>query len=190
MTGALGARCHTCHVGEPGPSLEGYDFASDDKEQKQIAREMIKMVRQINAELLPAAVPDRARPLQVACVTCHHGVNRPQTLVDTLAGVLENDGLDAAVEHYRELREKYYGRAAYDFSEWRLINLAERLVGEAKVDAARRFLELNAEVYPEFGKSFYDLGELDQQAATKSRPWPTIARPRSSRRNSPSGSSG
>ncbi len=167
IAGALGARCHTCHVGEPGASLEGYDFASDEKALKQTAREMMKMVREINGELLPRIGKDRAELIEVRCVTCHHGLNRPQTLDDTLLETLASDGVDAAIDRYRELREQYYGRAAYDFSEWRLIRVAERLAGEDKAGAARRFLELNVEFYPESGKSYYDLGQLDQGAGDK-----------------------
>ena len=167
IAGALGARCHTCHVGEPGTRLKGYDFASDDKPMKQTAREMMKIVREINAELLPRIGKDRAELLQVSCMTCHHGLARPQSLAGTLIEALESDGVDAAVERYRELRERYYGRHAYDFSEWRLIKLAETLTGHDNLGAARRFLELNVEIYPEFGMSYVELGQLEQRAGAK-----------------------
>ena len=44
-----GYRCSNCHVGEEGQPLTTYDFASDEKELKQTARRMLKMVRDINA---------------------------------------------------------------------------------------------------------------------------------------------
>ena len=38
FSGALGVRCGHCHVGESATSLEGFDFAADDKEPKRVAR--------------------------------------------------------------------------------------------------------------------------------------------------------
>ena len=46
---ALGVKCGHCHVRGEG----GMDFASDAKPHKQIAREMIRMVVEINGETLP-----------------------------------------------------------------------------------------------------------------------------------------
>ena len=41
----LGVGCDHCHMGE---SMESMDWASDDKDEKKNAREMIRMVRMIN----------------------------------------------------------------------------------------------------------------------------------------------
>ena len=117
----LGVRCHHCHVGEPGPSLEGYDFASDEKPAKKTARVMLQMVAEINGKLLPQIGKEKAELLQVSCATCHHGQARPQTLEAVLTETFEKDGLEAATAKYRELREKHYGSYTFDFSEWRLL---------------------------------------------------------------------
>lgn len=161
MAGALGFRCHDCHVGEPGNSLRGYDFASDEKELKKTARAMLKMVAEINSELLPKTVGKKPQELvRVACVTCHHGQRRPQTLQDVLTETIENEGVDAAIAKYRELREEYYGGFQFDFRKWSLMALTESLAKKEMLDEARRFLELNVEIYPEFGWSYYRLGQV------------------------------
>jgi len=76
FTGALGVRCNHCHVG-PGPAtLEGFDFASDAKETKKVARVMMRMTREINTRLLPQT--GRSPLTEVRCMTCHRGVAKPE----------------------------------------------------------------------------------------------------------------
>ena len=76
FTRALGVRCTYCHVGEEGMPLERFDFASDEKRTKLVARQMMRMVQEINRRL--DTIPGRTSAgLQVACVTCHRGVSRP-----------------------------------------------------------------------------------------------------------------
>ena len=47
----LGVRCQFCHVGEEGMPLERFDFASDEKRTKLVARQMMRMVQEINRRL-------------------------------------------------------------------------------------------------------------------------------------------
>ena len=76
FTTSLGVRCNHCHVG-PGPAtLEGFDFASDDKETKRVARVMMKMTQEINTRLLPQT--GRSPLTEVRCMTCHRGVAKPE----------------------------------------------------------------------------------------------------------------
>jgi hypothetical protein len=65
-TRALGVTCAHCHV-------EG-DRASDDKPQKNTARMMIAMVKDINSKF-----PDAATKTYVTCYTCHNGKVTPLT---------------------------------------------------------------------------------------------------------------
>jgi len=51
FTKALGVRCVFCHVGTEGRPLSTYDFASDRKAHKGVARGMMRMTRQINRDL-------------------------------------------------------------------------------------------------------------------------------------------
>jgi hypothetical protein len=147
FTGYLGVRCQFCHVGEEGKPLEQFDFPSDDKRTKKVARVMMKMVQDINARLVD--VPDRPLPVvEVTCGTCHHGVSRPLPLLDILAQAMAAGGKDSATKAYRGLRERYYGRAAYDFGEGTLNTLAGRLSRENRFDDALSMVQLNAEFFP------------------------------------------
>jgi hypothetical protein len=77
FTRALGVRCQFCHVGE-GDDLSTFDFASDDKEHKVVAREMLRMVNEINKSFI-AKLPAESEPRQkVACITCHRGQAAPE----------------------------------------------------------------------------------------------------------------
>lgn len=148
FAGALGVRCNHCHVGESAESLEGFDFASDAKEPKRVARAMMRMTREINQTLLPKT--GRENLLTVSCVTCHHGVERPQGLRELLAVELETGGVDAVGAKYRELHEKYHGKGAYNFGEFTLTGLAERVAfGQRDPATALALLDLNAELHPE-----------------------------------------
>ncbi|MEW5918297.1 MAG: c-type cytochrome, partial [Gemmatimonadota bacterium] len=57
----LGVRCQYCHTGGDGRGLQGVNFASDDKIEKKKAREMLRMARRINTELL-TVLPERRTP--------------------------------------------------------------------------------------------------------------------------------
>lgn len=144
---ALGVHCNFCHVGEDPLDLTGYDFASDQKETKRVARAMIAMRREINGPLLAATGRDDRRV--VGCVTCHHGVRRPIELADEILGVIRSDGIDQAEARYRELREDYYGRAAYDFGPGSLNRVAETMIAEREATAALAMIRLNLEFYPD-----------------------------------------
>ena len=66
---SLGVSCRYCHV--PG------HWADEDKDHKQIARDMMMMARAINDTLLPRVLnPDKDRRF-VGCNTCHHGHPNP-----------------------------------------------------------------------------------------------------------------
>ena len=77
---ALGVRCAFCHVGPEGAPLTQLDFVSDANPHKNIARGMIRMVRRLNAEDLPAILgPAPAEQPRVTCSTCHRGATTPET---------------------------------------------------------------------------------------------------------------
>ena len=135
-TQALGVRCTHCHVGEEGKPLSTFDFKSDDKGPKNITRTMMKMVREINDKHITPLKTDRDSKVEVACRTCHHGLTLPRRLQDVLAEAHENGGREALLGKYRELRERYQGRGAFDFGEWALDDLATQIVGQEKYDDA------------------------------------------------------
>jgi tetratricopeptide (TPR) repeat protein len=149
---ALGVRCGHCHVGGNPDTLEGVDFASDAKWEKRTAREMLRMVQAIGASYLrkiesrPASAGSAAlSPVSVSCITCHHGLARPETLDAVLDRVLRADGVEAAAQRYRELRAEYLTRGSYDFSERSVNTLAERLMEQKKHREAAVLLETSAD---------------------------------------------
>lgn len=83
---SLGVRCGFCHVSEKveGQEKPKWDFASDQKPEKDIARNMIKMTNAINEKYL-AKIKDGERSLeQITCVTCHMGRPTPIVSVDSI----------------------------------------------------------------------------------------------------------
>jgi len=66
---SLGVSCRHCHV-------LGH-WADEDKDTKQIARDMMAMADRINNELLPAIKHLKSDHPGVNCGTCHHGIARP-----------------------------------------------------------------------------------------------------------------
>lgn len=157
----LGLRCENCHVGEAGAPLDTFDFASDEKAMKQKARLMLEMLIRINGDLVPRLDDvEIAERVEVRCVTCHRGQPQPKLIEDVLAERISEDGVDAAVAEYRQLRERFYGTHSYDFSELVLPMFAQRLFATGQADAALGLAELNAEYYPDSYYTVFILGEL------------------------------
>lgn len=154
FTGALGVRCNHCHVGENPDTLEGFDFASDEKETKRTARVMLQMVQAINRTHLPKT--ERAGFSEVTCATCHRGITKPRELKDLMLAAIEEKGTEGAIAHYRELRDSHYGGGAYDFSPRALDGVTE-VLAMAKKDAegAMAINRLNLEFYPNAAYALY-----------------------------------
>jgi hypothetical protein len=147
ITSGLGVRCPYCHVGEEGKGLETFDFPSDKKRNKLVARQMMRMVEEINHRL--DTIPERPTPkVEVTCRTCHRGVSRPNPLSSVIQEAAEAGGADSAIRAYQSLRDRYYGREAYDFGEPSLNIAAFRLAREQKYAEAMSMLSLNANFYP------------------------------------------
>src|SRR5579864_3802962 len=135
---ALGVRCEHCHVEKADHKL---DFSADDKDAKKTARLMLQMVAAINKDYVSKI--GKPAPVQVECVTCHHGLAQPRTMNAVLAQTIDEKGIDAAVALYHDLREKYYGSGEYDFGETPLNQLTEALLAQKKVKEAVAIEELN-----------------------------------------------
>ncbi len=148
FTRALGVRCSYCHVGKEGENLSTYDFKSDEKPAKEKARTMMRMVTAINREHLPKLPERRQPPIAATCATCHRGIAEPRPLPDVIMATYDAAGLDSAVAMYRALRQRYYGRAAYDFGEVALADVAAALREKNRLADAVRFHRLNVEVSP------------------------------------------
>lgn len=163
FTAATGTRCIDCHVGEAGQPLSTYDFAADDKSMKEKAREMLRMMASINEDL--AALPDRSRPaVDVTCMTCHGGVGRPEPIEAIIEQTARSEGGDAAVARYRELRERYFGRRAYDFGVAPLVRAGAALVAGDAAGEARAVLTLALEHFPQSVQAALTLGRAEEAA--------------------------
>ena len=71
---SLGVRCNHCH--------EFGKWASEAKPAKQITREMWKMTRQINTELLKNIPNLQNEQASINCTTCHRGEAIPAKSMD------------------------------------------------------------------------------------------------------------
>lgn len=159
FTRALGVRCSFCHVGNEGEPLSKYDFAADDKPEKQKAREMLRMVSAINGEHL-TKLGTRLEPrVVVTCATCHRGIAEPRPLQQVLLTAYDAGGVDSADALYRTLRQRYYGRASYDFGDVALADVATALMHRDRVADAVRLYLLNTQFSPTSAFAF-------RQAAT------------------------
>jgi Photosynthetic reaction centre cytochrome C subunit len=149
ITSALGVRCPFCHVGQEGQPLEQFDFAKDEKHPKLVPRQMLSMVAEINRRLDTLPMHEHeGSSVQVTCMTCHRGVTRPVPLETLMQETATAAGADSAIRLYHALRERYYGRAAYDFGEPSLSIAAFRLGRAGKFDEAFAMLRLNEEIFP------------------------------------------
>lgn len=161
FTVALDVECTYCHAAKDPKDFRTIDFASDEKEEKGTARVMLKMVKTINDDFVSkVAMPGDA---PVRCSTCHRGQTHPQTLEDALADSLHEGGATKALAKYKELRDKYYGRAAYDFGPDTLAMMGGRLAREEKFADAIAILQFNAQQYPDSQRT---LGILAEAQAT------------------------
>lgn len=158
---ATGLRCSSCHVGEEGQNLREYDFASDEKELKKTAREMVRMVAAINKDHLGKISDD---PLTVDCMTCHRGVSTPRMTGDVLAEAGDEGGVEGLVTAYKELKDRYYGTHSYDFSEFTISEVARARATAGKPDEASAILDLMIEENPESFSAYFIYGELSRGA--------------------------
>ena len=182
---SLGVRCEHCHTEDPaaaaaaaqaaanpganapaagrggrggGPQL---DYSLDDKETKKIAREMMKMVADINGKYLPTTGRTFTDLTRVSCETCHHGLAKPRTLRAALTEAVTTSGPDSAIALYRALRLRYFGSAAYDFSEISLQETGNQLgMQPDNRKAAVAILKLNLEFFPQSVPTLTNLANI------------------------------
>jgi hypothetical protein len=180
FTMALGVRCDHCHTAAPaaatpdttaagrggrgggGPQL---DYSLDDKESKKIAREMMKMVNDINGKYMPLTGRTFTDLTRVTCETCHHGLAKPRTLRAALTEAIEAKGADSAIALYRALRLRYFGSAAYDFSEPTLNEAGNQIAqNAANRQAGIAILKLNLEFFPQSIPTLQNLANVSVAA--------------------------
>jgi len=145
ISAALGVTCDYCHTAARGSGAP--------EPKKDIARAMIAMTRELNAKIEAATGKSGPAATRVQCVTCHRCVAIPRQLGDILWQALREQGAEPAIAEYRDLRQRYYGRQAYDFGEDTLLVLAQRIV-ESRPGDAIALLHLNLEFNPRSARSY------------------------------------
>ena len=130
---------------------------------------MLRMVDSLNRVVL-AALPGRSDPpVTIQCVTCHRGLPKPATIQTVLMKTIEESGVDSAIKQYRGLRERTALNGYFDFTEWRINELARGLVAAGKTVEAIAILEMNAEFNPRSVTIAFELGELYRQRGDKDK---------------------
>ena len=146
FTRALGVRCGACHAQKAGG--QGLDFPSDEKDEKKTARVMMQMTHDINEKFISTLEDHSNPPIQVQCVTCHHGISHPRPLTDVLKIAYARGGIDSTRARYSALRDRYYGSAAYDFGEVPLAEVGQALADSGHFEDAQNIMKYNVEVNP------------------------------------------
>jgi tetratricopeptide (TPR) repeat protein len=143
---ALGVTCQHCHSAERG--------SGQPEPKKDIARTMIAMTRDINAQIDKAMSDLATGPsaVHVDCITCHRGVPIPKQLTEILNQTLKDQGVEAAIQQYKDLRTRYYGRATYDFGDQTMIDVA-RPIATRKPDDALALLNAQLEFNPKSART-------------------------------------
>jgi tetratricopeptide (TPR) repeat protein len=150
--------CAHCHKGVDGQPLNTYDFASDENPNKDRAREMLRMLKDINGHLAKIQ-PSGDKKVNVWCHTCHAGKARAITLEEDMSEQYRAKGIDAALQRYAELRKKYYGTNAYNFGENSLNGFGYLMLEKKDPAAAVKVFRLNTEQFPQSANVWDSLGE-------------------------------
>ena len=170
---SLGVQCNYCHV-EQGGRL---DFASDQKREKRVARQMILLRDSINV-VLPAIVGKPAgagptsgdghpgAPVRVLCSSCHRGLPIPASIADVVIDAARGGGA-AGLTRFKELRARYYGGQQYDFSENALLTIAQRAMNAKNTDDAIAYLQTNLEYYPKSARTYQAMAQARSATGDK-----------------------
>ena len=127
---------------------------------------MLKMLGDIN-DHLEKIEPSGENRVNMWCHTCHRGRPRPTTLAEELSEKYQTDGFEAALLHYRALRDECYGKGAYNFGEGSLNQIGDELMGKGDVENAIKVFQLNVEQSPESGNAYDSLAEAYMTAGNK-----------------------
>ncbi|HEY9492253.1 MAG TPA: c-type cytochrome, partial [Nitrososphaeraceae archaeon] len=74
----LNVACDFCHA-KSKTNPQDLDHASDDKPEKEITRQMMRMTAAINKDFFDYTIVYKAgETMAVSCYTCHDGFPRPE----------------------------------------------------------------------------------------------------------------
>ncbi len=154
VASSLGVECGYCHAGRRGAPPD--PAANLGTPKIQIAKAMMEMTQQLNATIQTATGKDATLATKVTCATCHRGVPIPKPMDQIMWDTAMTEGGDAAVDRYHELRERFYGRGVYDFSEQMLDGVVNKMAN-VKAEPALLLAALNLEQYPDSSNGFTTL---------------------------------
>lgn len=75
---SLGVKCNFCHAAQKD-NPQRLDFASDEKPEKGMARNMYKMTGRINKKFFKYKQSSENPLPPVGCITCHNGQPHPES---------------------------------------------------------------------------------------------------------------
>ena len=76
---SLGVKCNFCHAPQKDNQRK-LDFASDEKGEKNITRDMMRMTDRINKKFFKFKKDDQHTIPPVGCMTCHNGSPHPAAM--------------------------------------------------------------------------------------------------------------
>jgi tetratricopeptide (TPR) repeat protein len=159
FTSGLGVRCIYCHEGAEDKPFSDWDFPSDQNPNKVRAREMIRMLYDID-DHLARINPSGLQRVEVSCYTCHHGRPKPMTLNEEISEVYRKEGLEPALARMAELKKEFYGKGVYNFESDRVLSqFGHSLLDSSKTDEALRVFKLNVEKFPKSSRAWSSLAE-------------------------------
>lgn len=158
FTAALGVGCNFCHDLKQG---QPPDFSSDAKKEKDMARAMMKIATDLNATLPKALGMEPKDTTRIQCITCHRGVPEPKQIGEILSKTSAEKGFPAAAAQYDELKTKFYGAQAYDFTDRGLIATATPLMAN-RTNEAIEFLNLGLQKFPQSAPTYVALAQAQE----------------------------
>jgi len=166
---ALGVNCTYCHNSEPPVDNPKNDFASDEKDTKKKARVMLQLARDVNMKLQSEMGKPAAELTNVQCVTCHRGVAIPKQLATIMTETATKEGVNKAIAQYNDLRKRYYGAQAYDFTEQTLFTAATQALAANKPDDAIAFAQTNLAYHAASARSYQVMSQAFQRKNDKDK---------------------
>jgi len=171
---SLGIECTYCHVQNNGR----FDFASDEKREKRVARKMILLRDSINVQLSaivdkpvtagPTSVDARpGAPTRVLCASCHHGLPIPAPLGEVISEAEKSGGSAAGLAKFKELRAKFYGGQQYDFTDYALVGIATTALNQKRPDDAMKYLQANLEYFPKSSQTYQAMAQVKNTKGDK-----------------------
>jgi tetratricopeptide (TPR) repeat protein len=123
------------------------------------------MLGEINGHLKKID-PSGDKRVNMWCHTCHQGRPRPATLEEELGEAYRKAGVPAAIARYRELRERFYGKGGYNFTEGSLNAFGHEVLDLKDTDGALAVWHLNAAQFPQSSGAWETLADGYAAAGT------------------------